>query len=60
MSPPMGLQQRPLALSLCPGVNGYRLAFVGGTYFETIAEFPTWDEARAAREAAVVLGRLSS
>ncbi|MBI1682347.1 hypothetical protein [Caulobacter hibisci] len=29
-------QLRPLALSVTPGVNGFRVAYVGGQYFETV------------------------
>ena len=38
-------QKRKLKLITCGGMNGYRVAFVGGPDFETLAEFDTQDEA---------------
>ena len=45
-------QHRPLALDLTAAPSGFRIAFVGaawGGYFETVATFPTLDQASAAR-----------
>jgi hypothetical protein len=52
MAPDASAQFRIRSLVVCPGLNGYRLAFVAGTYFEVLDEFPTWEAARAARNAA--------
>lgn len=38
-------QHRALPLVVTPGLNGYRLAFAGGTTFDVIAEYPTFGEA---------------
>lgn len=38
IAPNHAAQMRPLALTITPGVNGYRTAFTGGDYHETIAE----------------------
>ncbi|MGI9170027.1 MAG: hypothetical protein ACR2FH_07630 [Caulobacteraceae bacterium] len=50
--PTLDAQFRPLALVLTPAMDGYRLAFVGGTVFEVIASFATLEAARAALHAA--------
>lgn len=44
----MVAQHRPLVLTICPGLNGYRIALTGGTHFEVLGEFATLDEAAAA------------
>lgn len=54
MRPDPSHQNRPLTLVITPGLNHpFRLAYAGGTYFEVLSEFPTWEAARDARDAAV-------
>ncbi len=36
-------------LTVSPGMDGFRLAFVGGVTFDPIASFPTWQAAEHAR-----------
>lgn len=50
-------ERRKLALVVTPGLNGFRLAFAAGDYFEPIAEFATLEEARAALTAALAVTR---
>jgi hypothetical protein len=48
----LATQRMAPALDLTAGLNGYRLAFVGGPIFDVIEEFPTLAEAGAAYRAA--------
>jgi hypothetical protein len=45
--------RQPLILS--PGLNGYRLSFVGGTTFEVVGEIASLEGAIAAHGAALAL-----
>jgi hypothetical protein len=42
-------------LTITAGVNGYRLAYVGGQYFETVGEYATIEEAKKARQEVLAL-----
>lgn len=38
ITPNHAAQMRPLVLTITPGGNGYRTAYAGGDYFETLTE----------------------
>lgn len=64
MTPTLASQHREIALIVTPGLNGYRLSFVGGVTFDTEATYPTIDAAYSAQKMAVemtarVLAKLS-
>ena len=46
--PNANAEHRPAVLTITPGMNGYRVALVGGEIYEPIAEFPTAEEAASA------------
>ena len=52
MTPDPDAQRRNLPLVITPGLNGYRVAHVGGSYYKSIGEFATLEEARDAKTAA--------
>lgn len=45
----LAAQTRPLVLDITTGMDGARLAFVGGPYYEAIAEFGTAYDAQLVR-----------
>ena len=53
MTPCADAQHRKLVLQVSPSPNGYRLAFASGVFWETVQEFATHEEARAAYQAAM-------
>jgi hypothetical protein len=48
-------QHRRIPLVILPGVDGFRLAFVGGPTLEILAHFRTSEEAQIARGSAAAL-----
>jgi len=63
MTPNGAFQFRPLILTIASGMHGYRLAYVGGTVFDTVRDpsdpddraviwYPTMEAARDAKRAA--------
>jgi hypothetical protein len=53
LTPKAEAQHRPMALTVTPGLRGYRLAFVGGSDFDVIGEIPNVESASLAHLAAM-------
>ena len=60
----LGAQKHAPVLTLIPGVTGYRLAFIGGTVFDLVADYadpgPAWAAYRAAKDAAQTLSNIGA
>ena len=46
--PDASAQMRAIPLVLTAGLDGWRVAFAAGEYYETVSEFPTVEQAREA------------
>ena len=59
----LGAQKHAPVLTLIPGVTGYRLAFIGGTVFDLVADYadpgPAWAAYRAAKDAVAALAAVA-
>ena len=50
--PNASAQMRFIPLVITPGLDGWRVAFSGGSTFEIVGEFPDVDEAKSVRKLA--------